>query len=103
MWVLYHMKILTLDNLQKRGTSLVNRSELCQNDAESGDHLFVECSFTQVVWALFSRNCRFIPQPSDNIRSVILRWSASSPNNFADCVSYYILHAISWNIWLERN
>ena len=39
VWMVAHSKILTLDNLRKRGMVVVNKCWLCESDGESADHL----------------------------------------------------------------
>ena len=45
-------KILTLDQLQRRGDSLANRCFLCLFEVETVDHLLLYCAKTQVLWNL---------------------------------------------------
>ena len=49
-WILLQNKILTIDNLQKRGINVVNRCSLCKEDYEDRDHLFLNCTYSQKVW-----------------------------------------------------
>ena len=42
-------KLLTLDQVQRRGWSLVNRCYLCQLEEESIDHIFLHCVKTKVL------------------------------------------------------
>lgn len=49
-WLMLQNKILTLDNLQKRGINVVNRCSLCKNGFEDRDHLFMNCAYTQQFW-----------------------------------------------------
>ncbi|RVW46613.1 Transposon TX1 uncharacterized 149 kDa protein [Vitis vinifera] len=46
-------KILTLDQLQRRGFSLANRCFLCLTEAETVDHLLLRCVMTRTLWNLF--------------------------------------------------
>lgn len=48
-WILLQNKILTLDNLQKRGINVVNRCSLCKEGYEDRDHLFLNCNYSQKV------------------------------------------------------
>lgn len=43
-------KILILDNVIKTGKILVNRCFLCDNDAESCNHILLWCPFTANLW-----------------------------------------------------
>ena len=45
-------KILTLDQLQRRGYSLANRCFLCLFEVETVDHLLLYCAKTRVLWNL---------------------------------------------------
>ncbi|RVW34760.1 LINE-1 reverse transcriptase-like [Vitis vinifera] len=45
-------KILTLDQLQRRGYSLANRCFLCLTEAETVDHLLLHCVMTRTLWNL---------------------------------------------------
>ncbi|CAL1379586.1 unnamed protein product [Linum trigynum] len=49
MWMVAHKRILTLDNIQKRGCSIANRCCLCCREEESVDHLFASCEFGKEV------------------------------------------------------
>ena len=46
-------KVLTLENLQRRGFSLANRCFLCLSEAETVDHLLLHCVKTWVLWNIF--------------------------------------------------
>jgi hypothetical protein len=50
MWLALENKILTWDNCQKRNMQGPRRCNLCKNNEESLDHLFVNCPFTREVW-----------------------------------------------------
>ena len=52
-WVMLQNRILTVDNLIKRGQKIPNRCILCKNHCESVDHLFLHCDFTRQVCGLF--------------------------------------------------
>ncbi|XP_074305598.1 uncharacterized protein LOC141640816 [Silene latifolia] len=43
-------KLATVDNLQSRGFSVVNRCSLCEIALEDHAHLFFNCSFSKDVW-----------------------------------------------------
>ena len=55
-WTAARGKILTIDNLRRRGMIVVNRCWLCKLDGESVDHLLLHCGVTITLWnAIFSR------------------------------------------------
>ena len=50
-WIFLQNKILTLDNLRKRGINVVNRCSLCKEGYEDRNHLFLSCTYSQKVWS----------------------------------------------------
>ena len=46
-------KVLTLDQLKRRGIPLVNMCFLCEENEETVDHLFIHCSRAKMLWDLF--------------------------------------------------
>jgi ribonuclease HI len=51
MWLLFEQKILTWENLYKRGILGPSRCVLCGTQEENLKHLFVDCIFTKNIWA----------------------------------------------------
>lgn len=50
-WRLFHLKLPTDDQLQRRGIPMVSTCQLCfTGHMEDLPHLFIDCSFTQHVW-----------------------------------------------------
>jgi len=56
LWLLINDKILTWDNLCKRGWVGPGFYPLCKVELESIHHLFVTCSFTRQKWVIFFKH-----------------------------------------------
>ena len=52
-WEASWVKIITFDQLKRRGFSLANRCPLCQRSEETVDHLLHHYTMTRVLWDLF--------------------------------------------------
>ena len=50
IWILLHNKLLTTENLRKRGINGPSRCALCNSDEETISHLFLHCNFSLLVW-----------------------------------------------------
>lgn len=59
-WLAIRNNILTHDNLQKRGWSIVSRCNMCKTATETVIHLFQECAFTLQLYQRLKNNR---PQP----------------------------------------
>ena len=51
-WILAHRKILTAENLKKRGIQGPSRCVLCKEAEETINHFFLHCKFYIEVWSL---------------------------------------------------
>ena len=50
LWLTLNNKLLTWDNLQKRGWIGPSRCALCHSDEETSSHLFNLCSYAKSIW-----------------------------------------------------
>ena len=71
-------KVLTLDQLKRRGIPLVNRCFLCEENEETIDHLLIHCSKAKMLWdillAITEANWVF-PR---TVRQLLLVWQSAS-------------------------
>lgn len=54
-WLVYYKKILTAENLMKRGWNMPSMCVLCREKEESIKHLFSECTFSIQLYESLSR------------------------------------------------
>ena len=70
-------KVLTLDNLKKKGRALAKRFFLCEKEEETVDHLLVHCSQTRVIWKLLLAIVGVKWVFPLSVRETILSWGGS--------------------------
>jgi hypothetical protein len=49
-WIILHNRILTWDNLRKRGFIGPSRCHLCQTQEETTNHILDGCAYTAELW-----------------------------------------------------
>ena len=105
-WILLHRKILTANNLAKRGWSHDPLCKLCNTTPETPKHLCKDCSYTCAVWDQLVNWLNLHQLPASNSVSSIYRWwkkcralVAKDNKSFFDGLVIYFW----WNIWKERN
>ncbi|CAL1356871.1 unnamed protein product [Linum trigynum] len=103
IWLVYHNRVLTLDNLKKRGFYLANKCVLCMKDEETAHHMLVECKYVRNIWSMMYCRRSRVPRWNGEIDQVIANW----PTAYGDWIEKWfdgcILHSIWWAVWLERN
>lgn len=58
-WLVFYNKILTSDNMVKRGWNLPSMCFLCRRECESVKHMFSECNFSLEVYMKVSEHFHF--------------------------------------------
>ncbi|CAN0884955.1 hypothetical protein LINGRAHAP2_LOCUS14982 [Linum grandiflorum] len=71
--------------------------------AESIDHIFLECSYSQKIWNRFSSTLSFTGPHYHIMTKVIKGWKGMNFTVEFDLFRGVFLHAFYWFIWLERN
>eukprot|EP01018_Ginkgo_biloba_P026440 Gb_23433 [translate_table: standard] len=102
-WLKVKNRILIVDNLVKRGFSMVNRCALCENDFELVNHLFLECPFSKAVlsWVLSSFTLSWVLP--DNLSGALRQWSSPFSSKATSSLWILSFHHCLWKIWKERN
>jgi hypothetical protein len=107
-WILVREKILTADNLQKRGWPHQDHCALCNGQLETGLHLSLLCPFAKAVWRLVLSWEHFdahLTLPSQDPVHLISWWEEAvtkinkgERKRFNGMVIFTL-----WNLWKERN
>jgi hypothetical protein len=101
-WTAARSKILTIDNLRRRGMIVVNRCLLCESDGESVDHLLLHCGVANALWNFtFSRFGLYWVMPG-SVRELFACWWSSGRSRSA-VVWKMVPLCLMWCIWMERN
>jgi hypothetical protein len=107
-WVLMHRKILTGENLAKRGFIGPHRCPMCCNALEMMDHLFVDCPFTQEVWKISLQGLNATAPRQISVVDLFSSWKARYPQEIQSSPTWRriwqaIPKYICWKLWLARN
>ena len=77
-WEVWWGKILTMEQLKKRGRHLASRCPLCGKDEESLDHLLLHCPKVHNLWAfIFMMFGVFWVLPR-SIKDTLVGWKGST-------------------------
>jgi hypothetical protein len=100
-----HDKILTADNLQKRGWPHHEHCILCNGPLETGLHLSLLCPFAKAVWSKVLSWENFDVQLPQQEPQCLANWweDVASMIPKQECRTFNgALIYIVWNIWKER-
>lgn len=98
IWLCLNGKILTWDQLPKRGVVGPGICLLCHDDSESAGHLFIQCPFVVSVW----KHCQDalamnVNWNLSNLNDNLQAWFVASPM-FPE-LPFFII----WEVWKNRN
>lgn len=99
-WEAAKGRILTTDNLMRRGIITVSRCFLCKNSLDSCNHLLLECSITHKLWSTALSLLGLSWVRNDSISSKLFAWEGFGNNRKKFRL---ISLTIFWVIWKERN
>lgn len=102
-WVAVQYKILTLDNLQRRGFILVNRCVLCYDNEDSIDHLLIHCIYSREVFNSVLSQCQVawvVPKLATNL---MLQWENPFASPWMRRLWDFGLQHVWWGLWKEQN
>ena len=100
LWLVLKGKILTKDNLLRRGWSGDEACVFCGMD-ENINHLFLVCSLSKFIWNIVG--CAFnLPCPPVDIQQLMNNWMGCSDKRIRRLVIVGVV-AIVWSVWRVRN
>jgi len=98
LWLGASDKLLTWENLQRKGRHGPGLCVLCREATEDIHHLFLQCKFAQTVWLHILHQL-----------SLPFHWTGAS---FPECFATWTFDLaappslavyVSWHLWIERN
>ncbi|KAL6331568.1 hypothetical protein AAG906_011508 [Vitis piasezkii] len=96
-------KVLTQDQLEKRGCILANKCVLCCAEEETINHILIHCPKARVLWdlvfSLFGVNWVL----SFTVRDTLSGWSASFVDKKRGKTWRAAPLCLFWTVWKERN
>ena len=102
-WEAFWSKVLTLDQLKKRGRCLANRCFLCGEEEESIDHILIQCSKARVLWELLFTLFGVSWVLPYSVRDTLCGWSGFNMGKKRIKVWKAAPSCIFWAVWKERN
>ena len=96
-------KVLTLDQLKRRGIPLVNKCFLCEDEEETIDHLLIHCSRAKMLWNLFWAIMDYNWVFHLMVCQFLLAWQSASVGKKRKRVWLAAPLCLFWMLWNERN
>uniref|UniRef100_A0A2N9I4J4 Reverse transcriptase domain-containing protein n=1 Tax=Fagus sylvatica TaxID=28930 RepID=A0A2N9I4J4_FAGSY len=102
LWSAAWGRILTCDNLMRRGYIMAGWCCMCRHDGESGNHLLIHCTMASDLWHLILRSFGVIWVFPSNIADLLFGWfnCFGKPKS---SVWNLVPLCLMWTIWRERN
>ncbi|WMV37642.1 hypothetical protein MTR67_031027 [Solanum verrucosum] len=102
LWLMSKEAVLTHENLKKRGYHFSSRCTMCGEQAETINHLFLHCKWTEQLWRMFFYLKGITWVKPGSIKGVLNSWfrddNASTEERWK-----FVPACVCWTIWKERN
>ena len=103
-----HRKVLTEENLTKRGIIGPHRCSICCSASKTSDHLFMDCKFAQEVWTLSLHDLNVYSLEKIPLVTLFSTWRMRYPHSIWgkfvwSRIWVEIPKYVCWNIWLPKN
>ncbi|KAL6314646.1 hypothetical protein AAG906_026990 [Vitis piasezkii] len=96
-------KVLTLDQLKRRGWAIANRCFLCCAEEESINHIIIHCSKARVLWELVFVLFGVTWVLPYSARDTLLGWHGSFVGKKHRKAWRATPLCLFWSVWKERN
>jgi hypothetical protein len=102
IWSAAWGRILTCDNLMRRGYTMAGWCCMCQCAEETVDHLLIHCSAIQPLWSFVFRAFHIhwsLPNRVLELLGGWRNWFGRHQSNIWNLIP----HCLMWTVWRERN
>ena len=103
VWEADWARILTQDQLRRRGWRLPNRCYMCKVVEETGYHILLHCPKASLLWQLVFALFQVQWVMHSSVRGVLLSWNSCSVDKKRKKAWKVASLCIFWSIWKERN
>ena len=102
-WEAWWGKVLTVEQLKKRGRQLASRCPLFGKDEESLDHLLLHCTKVYNLWAFIFTIFGFSWVLPGSVKDALVGWKGPPSRKSLKRVWMAAPLCLFWTIWRERN
>jgi hypothetical protein len=103
VWTTALGKILTHDNLRRRGIAVVEWCVMCKKHGESVDHLLLHCDVARVVWSSFYNLFGVEWAMPSSVLDLLSGWSTLLGHGLVLRIWKQVPSCGLWGLWRERN
>ena len=96
-------KVLTLDQLKRRGMTFANRCFMCEEEEETIDHLLIHCKFAKMLWDLFLSIVGISWVFPHSVLHTLLAWQGATVGKKHKQIWLAAPLCLFWNLWRARN
>ena len=96
-------KVLTFDQLKRRGMTLVNRCFMCKEDEENIDHLLIHCKSAKMLWNLFLSIVGTSWVFLQSVLHTLLAWQGAAVGKKRKRICLAAPICLFWTLWRARN
>ena len=96
-------KVLTLDQLKRRGMTFANRCFLCEEDEETIDHLLIHCKSAKMLWNIFLSIVGTSWVFLHSVLHTLLAWQGVVVGKKHKKTGIATPLCLFWNLWRARN
>ena len=102
-WEASWNRILTIDQLKRRGWNMPNRCYLCKVDEETNDHLILFCKKAILLWSLLFSLFDVQWVLHSSIKRNLIGWHSAFVNKRKEKAWRVAPFCLMWTLWKERN